>query len=90
MLRFYLMFIWVTHSSEFAKQYWLHQQHYHTKDPTAGAQAFHKEGFIIHKDNDYTFTHQPALGPRGGLWPVLLMCNPQGRPVPQQWGHLIG
>jgi hypothetical protein len=21
-------------------------------------------------------THQPALGPRGGLWPVLLMCNP--------------
>jgi hypothetical protein len=19
--------------------------------------------------------HQPALGPRGGLWPVLLMCN---------------
>jgi hypothetical protein len=19
---------------------------------------------------------QPALGPRGGLWPVLLMCNP--------------
>jgi hypothetical protein len=21
-------------------------------------------------------SHQPALGPRGGLWPVLLMCNP--------------
>jgi hypothetical protein len=21
-------------------------------------------------------THQPALGPRGGLWPVLLMRNP--------------
>jgi hypothetical protein len=21
-------------------------------------------------------THQPVLGPRGGLWPVLLMCNP--------------
>jgi hypothetical protein len=21
-------------------------------------------------------THQPALGPRGGLWPDLLMCNP--------------
>jgi hypothetical protein len=20
-------------------------------------------------------THQPALGPRGGLWPILLMCN---------------
>jgi hypothetical protein len=19
-------------------------------------------------------THQPALGPRGGLWPILLMC----------------
>jgi hypothetical protein len=31
--------------------------------------------------------HQPALGLRGGLWPVLLMCNPLGRPVPQQWGH---
>jgi hypothetical protein len=26
-------------------------------------------------------THQPALGLRGGLWPVLLMCNPKGRPV---------
>jgi hypothetical protein len=32
-------------------------------------------------------THQHKLGPRGGLMPVLLMCNPQGRPVPQQWGH---
>jgi hypothetical protein len=21
-------------------------------------------------------THQPALGPRDGLWPVVLMCNP--------------
>jgi hypothetical protein len=21
-------------------------------------------------------THQPALGPRGVLWPVLLICNP--------------
>jgi hypothetical protein len=21
-------------------------------------------------------THQPAVGPRGGLWPVFLMCNP--------------
>jgi hypothetical protein len=21
-------------------------------------------------------THQHALGPRGGLWPVLLMCYP--------------
>jgi hypothetical protein len=21
-------------------------------------------------------THQPALGPLGGLWPVLFMCNP--------------
>jgi hypothetical protein len=31
-------------------------------------------------------THQPALGPRGELWPVLLMCNPLGTPVPQQWG----
>jgi hypothetical protein len=28
-------------------------------------------------------THQPALGPRGGLWPVLLVSNPQGRPVPK-------
>jgi hypothetical protein len=25
-----------------------------------------------------------ALGRRGELWPVLLMCNPQGRSVPQQ------
>jgi hypothetical protein len=32
-------------------------------------------------------THEPALGLRGGLWPVLLMCNPQGRHVPQQLGH---
>jgi hypothetical protein len=24
----------------------------------------------------YLCTHQPALGPRGGLWPVLLICNP--------------
>jgi hypothetical protein len=21
-------------------------------------------------------THQSALGPRGGLWPVVFMCNP--------------
>jgi hypothetical protein len=27
-------------------------------------------------------THQSALGVL-----VLLMCNPLGRPVPQQWGH---
>jgi hypothetical protein len=32
-------------------------------------------------------THHPALDPRGGLWPVLLMYNPYARPVPQQWGH---
>jgi hypothetical protein len=32
-------------------------------------------------------THQSALGPRGGLWPLLLMCIPYGRPVPQQWEH---
>jgi hypothetical protein len=32
-------------------------------------------------------SHQPALGPRGVLWPVLLMCNPYGRPVPQKWQH---
>jgi hypothetical protein len=25
----------------------------------------------------------PAPGPRGGLWLVLLMCNPMS----QQWGH---
>jgi hypothetical protein len=33
--------------------------------------------------------HQLALGLRGGLWPVVLMCNSfnSGRPVPQQWGH---
>jgi hypothetical protein len=30
---------------------------------------------------------KPEMSPRGGLWPVLLMYNPQGRPVPQQWGH---
>jgi hypothetical protein len=29
-------------------------------------------------------TYQPALSPRGGLWPVLFLCNPSGRPVPQQ------
>jgi hypothetical protein len=23
-----------------------------------------------------SLTHQPQLGPRGGLWPVLFMCNP--------------
>jgi hypothetical protein len=32
-------------------------------------------------------THQSALGPRGGLCHVLLVSNPQGRPMPQQWGH---
>jgi hypothetical protein len=32
-------------------------------------------------------THQPALGSRDGLWLFILMCNPQGRPVPQQWEH---
>jgi hypothetical protein len=21
-------------------------------------------------------SHQPALGPRGGLWPVLVLCDP--------------
>jgi hypothetical protein len=26
-------------------------------------------------------THQSAMGPRGGLWPVLHVGNPQGRPV---------
>jgi hypothetical protein len=26
-------------------------------------------------------TNQPALGPHGGLWPVLLMCDPRGRSV---------
>jgi hypothetical protein len=25
---------------------------------------------------DSTHQHQPALYPRGGLWPVLIMCNP--------------
>jgi hypothetical protein len=28
---------------------------------------------------------QRALGPRGALWPVLLMSNPSGRS--QQWEH---
>jgi hypothetical protein len=32
-------------------------------------------------------THQSSLGPRSGLWPVLLVRNPLGRNVPQQWGH---
>jgi hypothetical protein len=32
-------------------------------------------------------THQPALGPRGGLWPVLLVGDPLGWLVAQQWGH---
>jgi hypothetical protein len=32
-------------------------------------------------------THQSATGPRGGLWPILLMCNSLGRPLLQQWGH---
>jgi hypothetical protein len=27
-------------------------------------------------------TYQPALGPRGWLWPVFLMCNPLETPVP--------
>jgi hypothetical protein len=27
-------------------------------------------------------THQPALGPRGGLWPVLLVCDLLRRPRP--------
>jgi hypothetical protein len=29
-------------------------------------------------------THQTTLGLRGGLWPVLIMCNRKERPVPQQ------
>jgi hypothetical protein len=29
-------------------------------------------------------TDQPALSPRGGLWPVLLISNPYEKPVPQQ------
>jgi hypothetical protein len=32
-------------------------------------------------------THQPALDLRGGIWTFLLLCNPEGRPMPQQWGH---
>jgi hypothetical protein len=27
-------------------------------------------------------SQQSALGPRGWLWPVLLMCNPKGRLCP--------
>jgi hypothetical protein len=34
-------------------------------------------------------TQQSALGPRGGLWPVLLVGNPLGKPVPAV-GTLIG
>jgi hypothetical protein len=34
-------------------------------------------------------THQSALGPRGGLWPVLLcVIYKEGSYVIQQWGHL--
>jgi hypothetical protein len=35
----------------------------------------------------FVSTYKSALGPRGGLRPVLLMFNLQGKPVPQQWGH---
>jgi hypothetical protein len=35
-------------------------------------------------------THQPALGPRGGLWPVLLMCNPGRKAFTPAVGTLIG
>jgi hypothetical protein len=34
-------------------------------------------------------THLSALGPRRGLWPVLLMCDPLGRPS-RVVGALIG
>jgi hypothetical protein len=33
----------------------------------------------------YIHTHQSALGPRGGLWPVLLVGNPYGKAVPQTY-----
>jgi hypothetical protein len=32
-------------------------------------------------------TQQSALSLRGGFRPVLFMCDPLRRPVPQQWGH---
>jgi hypothetical protein len=32
-------------------------------------------------------TYESAHGSRGGLWLVLLMCNPLGRAKPQQWVH---
>jgi hypothetical protein len=35
----------------------------------------------------FSVFNQPALGPRGGLWAVLLWCNLYGKPMPQQWGH---
>jgi hypothetical protein len=35
-------------------------------------------------------THQPALGPRGGLWPVLLICNPKRKARAPAVGTLIG
>jgi hypothetical protein len=31
--------------------------------------------------------HQLELGPGAGLWFVVLMCIPYGRPVPQQWEY---
>jgi hypothetical protein len=38
----------------------------------------------------FVSTHQPALGPRGGLMPVLLVGNPEGRPCAPAVGTLIG
>jgi hypothetical protein len=42
---------------------------------------------LVHAAFAVVSTHQAPLGQRGRLWPVLLMCNPKGRPVLQQWGH---
>jgi hypothetical protein len=34
----------------------------------------HRHSFIVMLIGERNY--QPALGPRGGLWSVLLMCNP--------------
>jgi hypothetical protein len=43
---------------------------------TAGTYSNITPALILDAALAVVSTHQPALGPRGGLWPVLLMCNP--------------
>jgi hypothetical protein len=64
---------------------------YHSRFKREGVaellQIFSSETSTSYQNDLGMRNYQPALGPRGGLWPVLLMCNPQGKPVHQQWGH---